>query len=70
MYHYDPEQALTELREENVLPSPVKLRDTVFRVHPQGKRALDINQNLQEYFKEWNAAAARARTILEALLQK
>ena len=67
MYHYDPDQALTELNEENLLPNPVTLRDTVFRVHPQGKTAVDTNQNLQEYFKEWNTAATRARTILKAL---
>jgi hypothetical protein len=67
MYHYDPDQALTELDEENLLPNPVHLRDTVFRIHPQGKTAVDINQNLQAYFKEWNSAASRARSILEAL---
>ncbi|MBI4444559.1 MAG: hypothetical protein HY645_01515 [Acidobacteria bacterium] len=69
MYHYDPEQALTELSEEHTLPNPVKLRDTVFRIHPQGKVAVDINHNLQAYFKEWNTAAARARSILEALIK-
>ena len=67
MYHYDPDQALTELEEENALPDPVRLRDTIFRAHPQGKTAVDIHQDLQEYFNEWNAAASRARTILKTL---
>lgn len=70
MYHHDPDQALTELHEENLLPDPVNLRDTIFRVHPQGKTAVDINQNLQEYFKEWNSAASRARVILKALQEE
>ena len=33
MYHYDPEAALMELKEEGLLPNAVHMRDMVFRAH-------------------------------------
>src|SRR4030065_11234 len=38
-YHYDPEQALEELNEEVLLPTPVQVRDLVFRAALPARQA-------------------------------
>jgi hypothetical protein len=67
MYHYDPEVALEELRDEAVLPHPVHLRDMILRTKLQAPQALDLNRDFQEYLTQFGEAQKLARGILERL---
>ena len=49
MYHYNPEIALEELKEEAVLPHPVKLRDMILRNQLGPQDAQLLNHDFQEY---------------------
>ena len=67
MYHYNPSQALEELREDALLPHPVKLRDMILRnqLGPQDARLL--NHEFQEYLTRFGDLQKIARAILEKL---
>ena len=67
MYHYDPTQALEELKEDALLPHPVKLRDMILRnqLGPQDAQAL--NHDFQDYLARFGELQSLARTILERL---
>ena len=67
MYHYDPQTALQELKEEALLPHPVKLRDMILRnkLGPQEEQTL--NQEFQEYVAKFGELQKIAGTILEQL---
>lgn len=67
MYHYDVQTAMEELKEESLLPNPVHVRDMLFRNHPQGGTAVELNKELQEYFKHFDAARRAAERILSEL---
>ena len=50
MYHYDPNAALDELRDDATLPHPVHLRDMILRNKLDPVTcALDLNREFQEY---------------------
>jgi hypothetical protein len=67
MYHYDPQTALEELREEALLPHPVKLRDMILRNKLGPKEAQTLNQEFQEYLTKFGELQKVAGTILEQL---
>lgn len=67
MYHYDPEVALEELRDEAVLPHPVHLRDMILRTKLDVSGALDLNREFQEYLAQFGEVQKLARGILERL---
>ncbi|HEV2314974.1 MAG TPA: hypothetical protein VGR94_06690 [Candidatus Acidoferrales bacterium] len=67
MYHYDPEVALEELRDEAVLPHPVHLRDMILRTKLDVPGALDLNREFQEYLAQFGEVQKLARGILERL---
>jgi len=67
MYHYDPNTALEELREEALLPHPVRLRDMILRTKLEPTTALDLNRDFQEYLAQFGEAQKTARGILERL---
>lgn len=67
MYHYDPEVALEELRDEAILPHPVHLRDMILRTKLDEAGALDLNREFQEYLTQFGEAQKLARGILERL---
>lgn len=67
MYHYDPEVALEELRDEAVLPHPVHLRDMILRTKLDVLGALDLNREFQEYLAQFGEVQKLARGILERL---
>lgn len=67
MYHYDPEVALEELRDEAVLPHPVHLRDMILRTKLDVAGALDLNREFQEYLAQFGEVQKLARGILERL---
>jgi len=47
MYHYNPKIALEELKEEAVLPHPVKLRDMILRNQLGPQDAQLLNHDFQ-----------------------
>jgi hypothetical protein len=67
MYHYDPEAALMELKEEGLLPNAVHMRDMVFRAHLDTTGSIAVNRLLQDYITHFGEALAKGREILESL---
>ncbi len=67
MYHYDPRQALEELKEEALLPHPVKLRDMILRNELGPTEAQALNLEFQQYLSKFGEAQKLASTILEQL---
>lgn len=67
MYHYDPNTALDELRDDAVLPHPVHLRDMILRTKLDPNSALDLNREFQDYLVRFGETQKAAREILEQL---
>ena len=67
MEHYDAQAALDELREEAVLPHPVRLRDMILRTQLDAGDALDLNREFQNYLSHYGDTQKVAREILEKL---
>jgi hypothetical protein len=67
MYHYDPNTALEELRDDATLPHPVRLRDMILRTKLDAGEALELNREFQEYLAQFGEAQKIARGILEKL---
>ena len=67
MYHYNPSQALEELREDALLPHPVKLRDMILRNRLGPRDAQLLNHEFQEYLTRFGDLQNIARAILEKL---
>ena len=65
MYHYDPNLALEELRDDAVLPHPVHLRDMILRTKLNATLALDLNREFQDYLARFGDLQKIARDILE-----
>ncbi|MGC1105400.1 MAG: hypothetical protein WA876_02590 [Candidatus Acidiferrales bacterium] len=68
MYHYDPETALQELRDDVVLPHPVHLRDMILRTRLEPAKALELNRDFQDYLAQFGGAQSLAKGILERLV--
>ena len=67
MYHYDAKAALEELKEDAVLPHPVRLRDMIMRTKLDAGHALDLNREFQNYLAHFGETQKIARDILEKL---
>ncbi|HEY0704176.1 MAG TPA: hypothetical protein VGD60_15505 [Candidatus Acidoferrales bacterium] len=67
MYHYDPNLALDELRDDAILPHPVHLRDMILRTKLEPTAALDLNREFQEYLTNFGHLQKTAREILDRL---
>jgi hypothetical protein len=67
VYHYDPNTALDELRDDATLPHPVHLRDMILRTKLDPVKALDLNREFQEYLVRFGELQGTARSILEKL---
>jgi hypothetical protein len=67
MYHYDPKTALDELREDALLPHPVRLRDMILRTRLDPVTALDLNRDFQEYLARFGEIQKIGLDILEKL---
>ena len=67
MYHYDPNSALDELRDDAVLPHPVHLRDMILRTKLDPTTALDLNREFQDYLTRFGELHKVAREILERI---
>jgi hypothetical protein len=67
MYHYDPGTALEELREEALLPHPVRLRDMILRTRLAPDQAQELNRDFQDYLTRFGEIQKIAQGILERL---
>jgi hypothetical protein len=67
MYHYDPNTALEELRDDAVLPHPVHLRDMILRSKLDASLAVELNREFQEYLTRFGETQKIGREILECL---
>jgi hypothetical protein len=67
MYHYDPNNALDELRDDAVLPHPVHLRDMILRTKLDLTTTLDLNREFQDYLARFGELQKVAREILERI---
>jgi isochorismate hydrolase len=67
MYHYNPEIALEELKEEAVLPHPVKLRDMILRNQLGPQDAQLLNHDFQDYLTRFGELQKIAGGILDKL---
>jgi len=64
---YDAQSALDELKEDAVLPHPVRLRDMILRTQHNATEALDLNREFQTYLSHYGETQKVAREILEKL---
>ncbi len=67
MYHYDPTTALEELKEDAILPNPVRLRDMMLRAHLDADRSLELNRLFVEYQKHFGELQQLGKELLEKL---
>jgi hypothetical protein len=64
---YDAKTALEELKEDAVLPHPVRLRDMILRTKLAADNALELNREFQNYLSHFGETQKIARGILEKL---
>jgi hypothetical protein len=67
MYHYDPQTALEELKEEAILPNPVNVRDMLLRAHLKPEESLELNRLFVEYQTQFGSLQKIGKEILEGL---
>jgi hypothetical protein len=67
MYHYDPNTALDELREEAVLPNPVHVRDMLLRAHLKPEQSLEMNRLFLEYQRQYGELQKMGQELLNEL---
>ena len=67
MDHYDAKSALDELKEDALLPHPVRLRDMILRTQLSVGDALDMNRDFQSYLSHYGETQKIAIEILEKL---
>jgi hypothetical protein len=67
MEAYDAKSALDELKEDAVLPHPVRLRDMILRTQLNAGDALEMNREFQNYLSHYGDTQKVALEILEKL---
>ncbi|HEX9761425.1 MAG TPA: hypothetical protein VGA40_10925 [Candidatus Acidoferrales bacterium] len=67
MANYDPTTALEELREDAVLPHPVRLRDMMLRARLEPDTAREMSIEFQSYLHNFGEAQKAAARILERI---
>ena len=67
MYHYDPQTALEELKEEAIVPNPVNVRDMLLRAHLKPEESLELNRLFVEYQTQFGSLQKIAKDILDGL---
>jgi hypothetical protein len=67
MEPFDVKSALEELREDALLPHPVRLRDMILRTPLDAGEALELNREFQTYLTQYGATQKLALEILERL---
>jgi hypothetical protein len=64
---YDVKTALDELKEDAVLPHPVRLRDMILRTQLDAGEAIEMNREFQGYLTHYGETQKVALEILERL---
>ncbi len=67
MEPFDVKTALDELREDALLPHPVRLRDMILRTSLDAGEALELNREFQSYLTQYGETQKLALEILERL---
>jgi hypothetical protein len=67
MEPYDVRVALEELKEDAVLPHPVRLRDMILRMKHEAGEAIEMNREFQSYLTHYGETQKVALEILERL---
>jgi hypothetical protein len=67
MEPYDVKSALDELKEDAVLPHPVRLRDMILRTPLDAAEAIEMNREFQSYLSRYGETQKVALEILERL---
>jgi hypothetical protein len=67
MDRYDAKSALEELREDALLPHPVRMRDMILRMQMNAADALEMNREFQSYLTHYGETQKIALEILEKL---
>ena len=67
MPSYDVKAALAELKEDAVLPHPVRLRDMLLRTKLAPDAAVELNREFQNYLTHFGESQKIAGSILEKL---
>ncbi len=70
MYHYDPQVALEELKEEAVLPNPVHVRDMLLRAHLKPEESLELNRLFVDYQQQFGVLQSLAKQLLQDLAER
>jgi hypothetical protein len=70
MYHYDPDTALDELREEAVLPNPVHVRDMLLRAKLKPEQSLEMNRLFLEYQRQYGELQKMGKQLLDLLASR
>jgi hypothetical protein len=69
MYHYDPQMALDELKEEAQLPNPVRVRDMLLRAHLNPEESLELNRLFVEYQQHFGQLQQQAKELLQGIVK-
>jgi len=64
---YDARTALDELREDAVLPHPVRMRDMILRMQLNAVDAVEMNREFQAYLLHYGETQKIALEILKKL---
>jgi len=64
---YDAKSALDELKEDAILPHPVRMRDMILRTQLDAGEALELNREFQSYLSLYGQAQKVALEILQKL---
>jgi hypothetical protein len=67
MEPYDVKTALDELKEDALLPHPVRLRDMILRTPLDAEEAIEMNREFQSYLTHYGEVQKVAVEILEKL---
>jgi hypothetical protein len=67
MEPYDVKSAIDELKEDAVLPHPVRMRDMILRTPLGAGEALELNREFQNYLSHYGETQKLALEILERL---
>jgi hypothetical protein len=67
MDRYDAKSALEELREDALLPHPVRMRDMILRTQFDAADAIEMNREFQSYLTHYGETQKIALEILERL---
>jgi hypothetical protein len=70
MEPFDVKSTLEELKEDALLPHPVRLRDMILRTQLDAPEALELNREFQSYLTHYGETQKVALEILERLVAR